>query len=313
VDGFAPTSIEYASNQADDQERSQQVRLMRRIYEQAQGIYVWLGRPTNGVYSYLAFDKMEEFYKLETLSMKKSRPYSPWWMPKRPPQSELTTLFTLIGPPQQNKAVFNKPGTATHNSWLGICEILRSDWWHRTWVFQEATVLEKVSHFYIEGVNVSRRESKVKFLYGSLMTSWSQLVVTSLIANHIQGKPHGLRVAPYNRRSAFDDLAETTTNVYNASLGMIPEVTIELFTRRSLCRTGHLGLIGLVPDTARKGDVISSIVGGQVMYVIRPKSVAKMEFYFVGECYIHALMDSETVKAGNWGPTMDVLERFYLV
>src|ERR1700722_15207835 len=162
---------------------------MRRIYEQAHGIYVWLGRPTNGVYSYLAFDKMEEFYKLETLSMKKSRPYSPWWMPKRPPQSELTTLFTLIGPPQQNKAVFNKPGTATHNSWLGICEILRSDWWHRTWVFQEATVLEKVSHFYIEGVNVSRRESKVKFLYGSLMTSWSQLVVTSLIANRIQTYP----------------------------------------------------------------------------------------------------------------------------
>jgi hypothetical protein len=68
-----------------------------------------------------------------------------------------------------------------------------------------------------------------------------------------------------------------------------------------------------VPDTARKGDVISSIVGGQVMYVIRPKSVAKMEFCFVGECYIHALMDSETVKASNWGPTMDVLERFYLV
>lgn len=246
---------------------------------------------------------------------------------------------------------------------------------------------------------------------------------------HIQGKPHGLRVAPYNRRSALDDLTKTLTNVYNASLGVTPEVTIEglrlavrgalcdeiseilghdsldgsgnsaeylasvfrmmqqaqawgrardgmyvngeTFTaalnrtlaadvkynnlvhvyerggfadynyfrrgrdhlppaeqerydnqavalrqavhRRSLCRTGHSGLIGLVPDAARKGDVISSIVGGQAMYVIRPKSVAKMEFYFVGECYIHALMDGETIKAGNSGPTMDVRERFYLV
>jgi hypothetical protein len=49
------------------------------------------------------------------------------------------------------------------------------------------------------------------------------------------------------------------------------------------------------------------------MYVIRPKSGAQMEFYFVGECYIHALMDDEPVKTGNWGPTMDVLEHFYLV
>lgn len=51
------------------------------------------------------------------------------------------------------------------------------------------------------------------------------------------------------------------------------------------------GKIGLAPAAAGLGDKISLFLGGQVLYVLRERGEGKWEF--VGECYVHGLMDGE--------------------
>jgi len=48
--------------------------------------------------------------------------------------------------------------------------------------------------------------------------------------------------------------------------------------------------LGLVPEDSRVGDVICLFLGGQVPLVLRPDGD---EFLFVGECYVHGMMDGE--------------------
>ncbi len=48
------------------------------------------------------------------------------------------------------------------------------------------------------------------------------------------------------------------------------------------------GRIGILSDTAQQGDLIYLILGGEVPYVLRPEGD---EYLFIGECYVHGLMD----------------------
>lgn len=41
-----------------------------------------------------------------------------------------------------DKRIFDVPGSECYQAWLGILSMMRKGWWCRTWVFQEATVLE---------------------------------------------------------------------------------------------------------------------------------------------------------------------------
>jgi hypothetical protein len=51
------------------------------------------------------------------------------------------------------------------------------------------------------------------------------------------------------------------------------------------------GLLGLGPAAADAGDQVCVFAGGQVLYVVR--SVANDEHEFIGECYVHGMMDGE--------------------
>ena len=54
--------------------------------------------------------------------------------------------------------------------------------------------------------------------------------------------------------------------------------------------------MGLVPAAARLGDRIVLIFGGSVLYVLRPREgLLASQYEFVGECYIHGLMDGEVL------------------
>jgi len=50
--------------------------------------------------------------------------------------------------------------------------------------------------------------------------------------------------------------------------------------------------MALVPQHVRGGDQVFVLLGGQVLYVLRPVGSS---FRFVGECYVHGLMDGEVL------------------
>lgn len=56
------------------------------------------------------------------------------------------------------------------------------------------------------------------------------------------------------------------------------------------------GKMGLAPAAAKVGDKICLFFGGQVLYVSRERGEERWEF--VGECYVHGLMDGEGLVAG---------------
>jgi len=62
---------------------------------------------------------------------------------------------------------------------------------------------------------------------------------------------------------------------------------------RRFCATSG-GRLGQVPRGAAVGDLICIFYGGSVLYVIRP--VDNGFFTFVGECYVHGLMDGEAME-----------------
>jgi hypothetical protein len=64
---------------------------------------------------------------------------------------------------------------------------------------------------------------------------------------------------------------------------------------RCLATTAR-GYIGLVHDFAREGDVIYALYGGSMLYILRP---LRDEFIFIGECYVHGLMDGQAVDLFN--------------
>jgi len=56
------------------------------------------------------------------------------------------------------------------------------------------------------------------------------------------------------------------------------------------------GYIALVPDDTRTGDVVCLAEGGPCPYVLRKTDKAN-EYLFVGECYVHGIMNGEA-----WSP-----------
>ena len=59
--------------------------------------------------------------------------------------------------------------------------------------------------------------------------------------------------------------------------------------------------MGWIPVDARKGDKICILMGGQVPFVLRPISGGGGggEYQFIGEAYLHGLMDGEGMKMGR--------------
>ncbi|KAI8716452.1 HET domain-containing protein [Fusarium sp. LHS14.1] len=51
--------------------------------------------------------------------------------------------------------------------------------------------------------------------------------------------------------------------------------------------------VGIVPPTAKKGDVVFVIHGGVVPFLLRKEGAFRGSFSLVGECYIHGLMNNE--------------------
>jgi hypothetical protein len=66
------------------------------------------------------------------------------------------------------------------------------------------------------------------------------------------------------------------------------------------------GYIGLIPSYATAEDQIWALAGGNILFVLRkrPKRFFSLEdtrYEFIGECYIHGMMDGEAVQLVNNG------------
>lgn len=63
------------------------------------------------------------------------------------------------------------------------------------------------------------------------------------------------------------------------------------FGRRFATTRG--GYMGLVRKDVAVGDEVFVLLGGEVLYVLRPE---RDHYLFVGECYLHGLMDGEAMR-----------------
>jgi Heterokaryon incompatibility protein (HET) len=105
--------------------------------------------------------------------------------------------------------------------------------------------------------------------------------------------------------------AELTPDEFKAQSQMRTALT-RATAFRGVCLTKQ-GYLGLVPRSARKGDRICVLLGGQVLYVLRAKDGAEQgnKNEYIGECYVHGLMDGEVMSWVQEGKA--VMERFVLV
>ena len=86
-------------------------------------------------------------------------------------------------------------------------------------------------------------------------------------------------------------LSETVSEETRVSMTFIEK---NHFPMRNLCVT-EKGYLGMVPETAIVGDIICIFLGGQVLYTLR-YSGKRDEFEYIGETYLHGLMDGEVME-----------------
>ncbi|EUC29241.1 hypothetical protein COCCADRAFT_40367 [Bipolaris zeicola 26-R-13] len=82
----------------------------------------------------------------------------------------------------------------------------------------------------------------------------------------------------------------------NSDISKISEAVIEAgfcLTKRILITT-KTGYLGLAPIMIHAGDVVAILLGSQIPILLRP--VGDNRFQFVGECYVHGLMDGEILS-----------------
>jgi hypothetical protein len=68
--------------------------------------------------------------------------------------------------------------------------------------------------------------------------------------------------------------------------------------RRKLCKTTKRGFPGLVPDTARNGDLIIVLKGCDLPLTVRS---VRDHYVLIGECYIHGIMNGEALLMESEG------------
>lgn len=105
-------------NQADDEEKSHQVHLMRRIYEKAHTVAVWPGEQAS--YSDYVLNLSEAFgAALQRTSMDNSRSFKD---------------------PDMQKALFKDLPQLNDVGWSSVGQFLQRPWFGRMWVIQEIAV-----------------------------------------------------------------------------------------------------------------------------------------------------------------------------
>ena len=73
---------------------------------------------------------------------------------------------------------------------------------------------------------------------------------------------------------------------------MMTDLDNTTFARRMFVTS--CGFMGLGPAAAQVGDSVCVLLGGQLLYVLRGGDDGNFEF--VGECYVHGMMDGKACE-----------------
>ncbi len=92
----------------------------------------------------------------------------------------------------------------------------------------------------------------------------------------------------------FDKEKEKLTTAERRKQGEMLFDISTITNGRRIFRTKR-GFMGLGPNAAEIGDKVCVLLGGQVLYVLR-EGYESSNFKFVGECYVHGMMDGQACE-----------------
>ena len=176
-----------------------------------------------------------------------------------------------------------------------------------------------------------RSPSEINPTLGPTLAQWKELMV-----NYGRNRAPGKRDVSYENLTqiryvhANDDLKSAFDKTLCADIKWVPDIDPMRLARHARISTGEDvafepidwqtgevkaefkfamkeriffitrdGYIGLAPEAAQEGDVVCVVLGGEVPYVIRPKKNG--HYLFVGECYVHGLMDGQALRGYEEG------------
>ena len=185
-------------NQGEDRvaeaEKSHQIRMMRRIYENASHVLVWIGKvkTENEKNNHLAFLKMKSFDHTFEAVAKDMIPVRSWLWPHKPiPMEDYVTAFLFVVNRSEQLAIVDCDETNdTRRAWRGIHALWSSAWWTRTWIFQEASIPERTmpyfaSFLFMPPIKLIPAGKKIRFMYGKEIALCSEVMATLMVSNHL--------------------------------------------------------------------------------------------------------------------------------
>lgn len=119
-------------NQNDTTERSDQVRHMKEIYENATATFAWLGLPYDEDETKLAVELMQSFNKYLHDGLRENN-------------DEIDIVLRTVD--ETHPGFPRTAESESYIAWDGIAEMLNQPYWHRVWIYQEATTPGPITFF----------------------------------------------------------------------------------------------------------------------------------------------------------------------
>jgi hypothetical protein len=122
-------------NQEDVSERSEQVKLMRTIYQQAERVVVWLGEPSPYDLDTNPMKSLASRFGIPNATL--ASQWAPWM------RSEGSKM--LIQRYWNSSKAIQTSAELAKEQWQGpVAELLDRPWWRRVWVIQEAVLAREI-------------------------------------------------------------------------------------------------------------------------------------------------------------------------
>ncbi|RMZ73052.1 heterokaryon incompatibility [Pyrenophora seminiperda CCB06] len=140
---------------------------------------------------------------------------------------------------------------------------------------------------------IPENAEKLYFSGETLMEAFNHTLVADIGRQNTQSDSHLSRGFAIDWELVGQDRNDMTAEERQRQSWMLVDTKMTTFGRR-LFETRR-GFIGLGPAAARVNDEIWCLLGGQVWYVLRSREESH-HHEFVGECYVHGMMDGQACE-----------------